>query len=109
MPTSYKVLAQGLTTANSATTLYTVPSSTQTVISTITVTNLESAPANYSMRVKVNNAANDDKQFIFLDNPLSGSETNVISAGITLGTGDVISIIGTTSLISINLYGSEIS
>jgi hypothetical protein len=109
MPTSYKVLAQGLTTADTSTTLYTVPSSTQAVVSTITVTNLQSSPANYSMRIKVSNAANDDKQLLFVDNPLSGSETNVISAGISLATGDVVAISGTTSLISINLYGSEIS
>jgi len=40
MPTTYKVLGQINPSANTATTLYTVPSATQTVVPTITIANL---------------------------------------------------------------------
>jgi hypothetical protein len=39
MPTTYKVLGQAAPTANTLTDVYTVPSATQAVISTITVCN----------------------------------------------------------------------
>jgi hypothetical protein len=39
MPTTYKVLGQSAPAAVTATTLYTVPSATQTVVSTIVIAN----------------------------------------------------------------------
>jgi hypothetical protein len=109
MPTTYKTLGQLTSTATTESTIYTVPSSTQTVISAITIANLNAGNATYRIRIKINNEANNDKQFIFYDTVLSPKETNVTNAGITLGAGDVVTIYSSHSLVTFNLYGSEIS
>jgi hypothetical protein len=45
MPTTYKVLGQSAPTAATATSLYTVPADTQTIISTINVVNTHASTA----------------------------------------------------------------
>ena len=52
MATTYKVLAQVNPSATTATTAYTVPSATQTVISTITVANLSASAVTYRIAVR---------------------------------------------------------
>ncbi len=51
MPTTYKVLGQVNPSATTATTLYTVPSATSTVVSTITICNQASSAATYRIAV----------------------------------------------------------
>ena len=47
MPTTYKVLGQSNPSATTATTLYTTPSATQTIVSTITVCNQAATAGTY--------------------------------------------------------------
>jgi hypothetical protein len=47
MATTYKVLGQSNPSATTATTLYTVPSATSTIVSTITVANLAGSAATF--------------------------------------------------------------
>ena len=109
MPTTYKTLGQLASTAVTESTIYTVPSSTQAVISAISIANLNDSSASYRLRIKVNNEANSDKQFIFYDTVVFPKETNITNAGITLGAGDVVTIYASLSSLVFNLYGSEIS
>ena len=57
MPTVYKVLGQSAPSATTATTLYTVPSTTSTVVSTITVANRDSTSATFRIAVRPAGAA----------------------------------------------------
>ena len=57
MPTTYKILGQAAPTPNTLTAVYTVPSATQTVISTITVCNQTASNASYSISVASDGAA----------------------------------------------------
>ena len=57
MATVYKVLGQSSPSATTATNLYTVPASTSTVVSTITVANLAGSAATFRISVRPAGAA----------------------------------------------------
>jgi hypothetical protein len=109
MPTTYKVLGQVKPTAATATTLYTVPASTQTVVSSLLVSNLTNDPTTINLAVRVAGATLEDKHYIAYNNNLGGYSTRVYTLGITLGATDVLSVYDTTGKASFSLFGSEIS
>lgn len=109
MTTTYKILGQSNPTANALTTVYTVPSATQTVVSTITVCNQNANATAFSLLVAVANSAATSKQYINYNTPLPGYDTMTLTLGITLGNTDVIAANCGTSNVSINVFGSEIS
>jgi hypothetical protein len=53
MATTYKVLGQSNPSATTATSLYTVPAATQTIVSTVTVCNQSSTAGSYRIAVRV--------------------------------------------------------
>jgi hypothetical protein len=109
MAITYKVLGQSNPAANTANTLYTVPISTSAVISTITICNLSDNEAIYKLAVRTNGAALENKHYIVYNNPVSGNSLVKLSLGITLGPADVLTCNASTSSISFNVFGSEIS
>ena len=109
MTTTYKILGQSNPTANVLTTVYTVPSSTQTVVSTVTVCNQSSVAATFRLAVQPANAAIASKHYVNYDTPLPGNDTIALTLGMTLGATDVISANASTGTISFNVFGSEIS
>lgn len=109
MTTTYKVLGQIAPTANTLTTLYTVPAATSTVLSTVTVCNQSNVAATFRLAVQPANAAIASKHYINYDTALPGNDTIALTLGITLGTTDVISANSSTSTISFSAFGSEIS
>lgn len=109
MATTYKVLGQQKPTAATATTLYTVPSATQAVVSTLTVTNITNDPTNIRIAVRPGGNAIEDKHYIAYDNYLNGYSTRTYTIGITLGATDVITVYDSAGKASFNLFGSEIS
>ena len=52
MPATYKVLGQNNPSATTATSLYTVPSSTSTVVSTLTITNLAASAGTFRVAIR---------------------------------------------------------
>lgn len=109
MATSYKVLGQLNPTANVLTTLYTVPASTQTVVSTVTVCNQSNVAATFRLAVQPANASIASKHYVNYDTALPGNDTIALTLGMTLGNTDVISANASTSTISFSAFGSEIS
>lgn len=109
MTTTYKVLGQIAPTANTLTTLYTVPAATSTVLSTVTVCNQSNVAATFRLAVQPANAAIASKHYINYDTALPGNDTIALTLGITLGTTDVIAANSSTSTISFSAFGSEIS
>jgi hypothetical protein len=109
MATSYKVLGQSQPTANTDTTLYTVPSSTETVISTVAVCNLGPAPTTYRLAIRPNGAtlANDD--YIVYDASVAPQDTVTLTLGLTLDATDIITVRSFSGLVSFNAFGSEIA
>lgn len=109
MATSYKVLGQSQPSANTDTTLYTVPSATETVVSTIAVCNMGPAPTTYRIAIRPNGAsiANDD--YIVYDASIPPQDTVTLTLGMTLDASDIITVRSFSGLVSFNAFGSEIA
>jgi len=109
MATNYKVLGQSIPSATTATTLYTVPSATQAVVSTITVCNQAATAATYRIAIRVAGAALATSQYIAYDVSLPANASDTLTLGITVGATDVITIYSSTATMSFSAFGSEIS
>lgn len=109
MPTTYKVLAQNAPSATTNTTLYTVPSATQTVISTITVCNRAASSATYRIAIRPAGATLANENYIAYDTTVPANDTISLTLGITLATTDIITVYASTANLSFNVFGAEIS
>lgn len=109
MATTYKVLGQSAPSATTATTLYTVPSATSTVVSTITVCNRDSASATYRVAVRPAGVALANNHYLVYDASLTGNSTDTLTLGITLAATDVITVYASTANFSFSAFGSELS
>ena len=109
MPTTYKVLGQSIPAATTATTLYTVPASTQTVVSSISICNQASSSATFRIAVRVAAATLATSQYIAYDVTVGAADTTVLTLGLTLGATDIITIYSSTATVSFAAFGSEIS
>ena len=109
MPITYKVLGQINPTANTATTVYTVPALTSTILSTVTVCNQSANTATFRLAVRPSGEAIAAKHHINYDTPVPGNDTVSLTLGITLAATDVLTANANTSSVSFNAYGSEIS
>ena len=108
MPTAYKVLGQANPSATTATTLYTVPSSTETVVSTIVVTNQTTA-GTYRLAIRPDGESLAAKHYLAYDVALAANETHTYTIGATLNAADVITVYASSTGQSFNAFGSEIS
>jgi hypothetical protein len=109
MATNYKVLGQVNPSATTATTLYTVPSATQSIVSTLTVTNQTATAGTYRISLRVAAAADNAKQYIAYDVSLPGNATDTLTLGVTLGATDVVTVYASAATFSFNAFGSELS
>jgi glucose-6-phosphate dehydrogenase assembly protein OpcA len=92
MATTYKVLAQSAPSATTNTDIYTVPTSTATVISTIVVANRSTTAATYRIAVRPNGAAIANQHYIAYDVAVGASDSTTITLGITVDAADVITV-----------------
>jgi hypothetical protein len=109
MATTYKVLAQNNPAATTLTTLYTVPSATSAVVSTIMICNQASTAATYRIAVSPAGAAIDPKHYIVYGATVAASDSTALTLGITLATTDVVRVYASTATLSFSAFGSEIS
>ena len=109
MATNYKVLGQSNPAATTATTLYTVPAATQSIVSTITVCNQTATAGTYRIAVRVAGAALAANQYLAYDVSLPGNATDTLTLGVTLGATDVITVYASAATFSFNAFGSELS
>lgn len=109
MATTYKVLGQSNPSATTATTLYTVPSATQAVISTIVVCNQAATTATFRIAVRPAGATLAAQHYVAYDVSVGANDSTALTLGITLGATDVVTIYGSSATLSFNAYGSEIA
>jgi len=109
MPTTYKVLGQSNPSATTLTTLYTVPSATQAVISSISVANLTATAATFRIAVRPAGASITNAHYLGYDITVGASDTTIITVGITMNATDVLSVYGSTANLVFQAYGSEVS
>ena len=109
MGITYKVLGQINPNATTATTVYTVPSLTSTVLSTVTVCNQGAVGATFRLAVRPAGESLAAKHYINYDTPVPANDTVSLTLGITMATTDVLTANANTSTLSFNAFGSEIS
>jgi hypothetical protein len=109
MATTYKVLGQVAPSATTNTTLYTVPSATEAVISTIVVANRSDSAAGYRIAVRPAGETLADKHYLAYNVAVGARDSTTLTLGITLAATDVITIYSSTADTSFNVFGSEIT
>ena len=109
MAITRKVLGQANPSATSLTTLYTVPASTSTVCSTLTVCNQAAVSGTFRASVRVAGAADNAKQYLFYDAPIDANGTVALTIGLTLTATDIVSVYASSATMSFSLFGEEVS
>lgn len=109
MPTSYKVLGQVQPAAGTLTTAYTVPSATESVISSIVISNLGDTPTTYRIAIRKNGATIDASMYIAYDITIPAMDSLALTLGITIDAADVISVESYSGLVNFHIFGSEIA
>ena len=107
MATNFKVLGQSAPSATTATTLYTVPSATEAVISSIVICNRDASSATFRLAVRPNGASLANEHYIAYDVTVGASDSTVLTLGITMDASDVLTIYASTANLSFSAYGSE--
>jgi glucose-6-phosphate dehydrogenase assembly protein OpcA len=104
-----KVLGQVNPSATTLTTLYTVPSAKEAVVSSISVANLTATAATFRLAVRPAGASIENKHYIGYDITVGASDSTIITVGLTLATTDVLSVYASTANIAFQAFGDEAS
>jgi hypothetical protein len=112
MPTVYKRLgaAQGNGTIGTAANIYTCPSATSAVISTITICNTSSTAATYTISVSTTSATFQAAGHLVFQASIAGNDTVGLTFGLTLDeTNKFLVASSSANTVSFSVFGSEIS
>lgn len=109
MPTAYKVLGQSAPSATTATALYTVPSATEVVVSTISICNRGSATGTFRISIRPNGATLANQHYAVFDASIAAKDTLFITIGATMDASDVLEVYASTADFSFIAFGSEIT
>lgn len=110
MPTTYKnAKIQGTSGISTYDTLYTTPSSTSAVISSILVCNTASASATY--RIAIMNSAGTPAaaDWLVYGSSVAGNDTTCLTLGITLSQSQYIRVSSSANTVTFSAYVSEIT
>ena len=108
MANTYKVLGQSNPAATTATTLYTVPSATSTVCSTLSVANL-SVSTTFRVAIRPAGATLANQHYIVYDNFVNQYDSILLTLGFSLATTDVVTVYAGTANLAFSLFGTEIT
>ena len=109
MANVYKVLGQSAPAATTDTALYTVPSATEAVISTIVIANRAATAGSFRLAVRPNGASIANQHYLAYDVPIAANDSTTLTLGITVDAADVITVRASSADMSFNAFGSEIS
>ena len=109
MANVYKVLAQSAPAATTATDVYTVPSATESVISTMIIANRAASAGTYRISIRPDGAAQSNLHYIAYDVPVAANDSTTLTLGITLNAADVVTVYCSSADMSVNVFGTEIS
>jgi hypothetical protein len=109
MPTAYKVLGQIAPSATTATTIYTVPSATEAVVSSIAVCERGGSAATFRLSVRPDGASLANQHYLVYDADLAANDTIILTIGVTMDATDVLEAYASSGDLTFHAYGSEIS
>ena len=109
MATRIKVLGQENPSADTDTTLYTVPAANSTIGSTLQICNQNASDATFRVAVRPAGASIVPKHYLLYDTVVPAKDGISLTLGITLAATDVVTVRANTTSVSFNLFGSEIT
>jgi glucose-6-phosphate dehydrogenase assembly protein OpcA len=109
MPAAYKVLGQSNPAATTLTTLYTVPASTSTVVSTIVIANLSTSAATFRVAIRPAGASIANQHYLAYDAAVAANDSVFLTLGVSLATTDVVSVYASSANVAFAAFGSEIT
>lgn len=109
MATAYKVLGQVAPAATTATAVYTVPSATEAVVSSIVVCNRSATDATFRISVRPNGAALANQHYLAYDAGVAANDTLILTIGVTMDATDVLEGYASSGDLTFHAYGSEVS
>lgn len=101
------MVGQSAPNATTNTDLYTVPASTQTVVSTLTVCNRGSSATTYRIAVRPAAAALANQHYIAYDANLPANSTVTLTLGIALASTDVLTVYAGAAQVTFIAFGVE--
>jgi hypothetical protein len=108
MANAYKVLGQIAPSATTATAIYTVPSATEAVVSSIVVCNRSTA-ATFRISVRPDGAALSNEHYIAYDADIAANDTVILTIGVTMDATDILEAYASSANLSFNAFGTEIT
>lgn len=108
MAQTYSVLGQSNPSATTLTALYTVPASTEAVVSSVWAANRSATASDVRIAVAPAGASDSNEHYIVYDFELPGNESLALVTGITLEATDVIRVYTANATVSFNAFGSEL-
>ncbi len=109
MANVYKVLAQSAPSATTNTDVYTVPSATEAVVSTVVMANRAGTAGTFRIAVRPDGATIADEHYLAYDVPLADNDSTTLTLGITMDAADVLTVQTSSADMSVNVFGTEIS
>lgn len=110
MATTYKVLGQSVSVANTAVHGYTVPTGGNAVVSTVSICNRSTTTdLTYRLAVLPSGETLAAKHYLVYDSILQAQDSIALTYGITLAAGDKIVLIAPTTDFSMTVFGQEIT
>jgi hypothetical protein len=109
MATAYKVLGQIAPAATTATAIYTVPSATEAVVSSITICERGGSSATFRLSVRPDGASLANQHYLVYDASIAANDTIILTIGVTMDATDVLEAYASSGDMSFHAYGSETS
>lgn len=112
MATVYKRLgaAQGNGTIGTAANIYTCPSATSTVVSTITICNTSATAATYTIGISTASGTFQASGYLVYQATIAGNDTVGLTFGTTLDSTNCFLVASSSAnTVSFSVFGSEIS
>lgn len=109
MATNYKILGQAAPAATTETDLYTVPASTETIVSSIVITERGGGTPTFRVSVSSNGAATTTKDYLVYDAAMTANGYVVLTLGITLDVSDKIRVYASDANVTFQAFGTEIT
>lgn len=112
MPTIYKVLAQSAPSSTSISNVYSVPVSTNTIVSTLMICNRATVNASYNIAIQPAGAALANQHYVAFNSVVPANDTIALTVGMSLAATDNIAVQANTTGVnnlSFTIFGTEIS
>jgi len=109
MALSYKILGQSSPTAATNTDLYTVPTATSAIVSTLAVCNQNSSAVSYRVAARKSGAAIATQHYVVYNTTIPANDTVTLTFGMALAATDIITIYANSASVSFTLFGTEVT